>query len=123
MQERKRLEQSVADEQRIATMASDLDTLFELAREGEDVTGDIAREMKSFSELLERWKLRCCCRAERRAQRIVTIHPAPAVRKARTGPRCCCACICDGPSSRASTRHHADRLEGEGAGIKSVRSK
>ncbi len=35
MQERKRLEQSVADEQRIATMASDLDTLFELAREGD----------------------------------------------------------------------------------------
>ena len=54
MQERKRLEQSLADERRIATITSDLDTLFELAREGEDVNGDIARELKSFSELLEK---------------------------------------------------------------------
>ena len=54
MQDRKRLEeQSLADEAEVARLTSDLDTLFELAREGEDVTGDLERELKLFSERLE----------------------------------------------------------------------
>jgi peptide chain release factor 2 len=76
MQERKRLEQSLADEHRIATITSDLDTLFELAREGEDVTGDIAREMKSFSELLEKVETAMLLSGGNDARSaIVTIHP------------------------------------------------
>ena len=37
MQDRKRLEEAIADESQVAAITSDLDTLFELAREGEDV--------------------------------------------------------------------------------------
>ena len=49
MQERKRLEQAIADEAEVSRLTSDLDTLFELAREGENVTADLDREMQSFS--------------------------------------------------------------------------
>jgi hypothetical protein len=34
MQDRKRLEQSIAEEAEVSRLTSDLDTLFELAREG-----------------------------------------------------------------------------------------
>ena len=46
--------------------------------------------------------------------------PARAEPKARIGPRCCCACICAGPSATNFEAVITDRLEGEGAGIKSV---
>ena len=53
MQDRKRLEEGLADEVAVSRMTSDLDTLFELGREGEDVTGELEREMKKFSERLD----------------------------------------------------------------------
>ena len=53
MQERKRLEQAIADEAEVARLTSDLDTLFELGREGENVTADLDREIQRFSERLE----------------------------------------------------------------------
>ena len=54
MQDRKRLEQSIADAEEVARLTSDLDTLFELAREGENVDAEIRRDLKSYGELLER---------------------------------------------------------------------
>ena len=41
MQDRKRIEESIENDARIAGFTDDLDTLFELAREGENVDGDI----------------------------------------------------------------------------------
>ncbi len=49
MQERKRLEEGIENDTRIASATDDLDTLFELAREGESVTSDIERELKRYS--------------------------------------------------------------------------
>ena len=49
MQDRKRLEEQIGQDAKITSLASDLDTLFELAREGENVNGDLEREMRSFS--------------------------------------------------------------------------
>ena len=54
MQDRKRLEQSIESDERVKSLTDDLDTLFELAREGENVNGDIQRDLKSYGELLER---------------------------------------------------------------------
>jgi len=53
MQDRKRLEEQVAHDARIGGMTSDLDTLFELAREGENVNGDLERELKVLAAHLE----------------------------------------------------------------------
>ena len=54
MQDRKRLEEAIANDERIRTMTDDLDTMFELAREGEKVLPDIERDLKTYGELLER---------------------------------------------------------------------
>ena len=69
MQERKRLEQSIASDERIRSMTDDLDTLFELAREGENVWGDIERDIKSYSELLERLETSMLLSGENDARR------------------------------------------------------
>ena len=42
--------------------------------------------------------------------------PAPAAPRARTGPRCCCACTRAGPSSTATRSSITRRREGEEAG-------
>ena len=52
MQERKRLEEQVTQDEKISAQVSDLDTLFELAQEGEDVTADIERDMKALTAYL-----------------------------------------------------------------------
>src|SRR5437588_238563 len=76
MQERKRLEQTLADDTRIAALTSDLDTLFELAREGEDVNGEISRELEAYSAVLEKVETAMLLSGENDARyAIVTIHP------------------------------------------------
>ena len=52
MQDRKRLEEAVESDAQIAGLTDDIDTLFELAREGEAVSADLAREMKGYADLL-----------------------------------------------------------------------
>ena len=53
MQDRKRLEEQIAQGSRIIGLTSDLDTLFELAQEGESVNNDLEREMRGLSTYLE----------------------------------------------------------------------
>jgi len=52
MQDRKRLEEQVSQDEKIVAHVSDLDTLFELAREGENVSGDLERDIKSLTGYL-----------------------------------------------------------------------
>src|ERR1700730_8017164 len=52
MQDRKRLEEAIGHDASIASLTSDLDTLFELAHEGEKVQPDIERALKSFESVL-----------------------------------------------------------------------
>jgi peptide chain release factor 2 len=121
MQERKRLEQSLADENRIATITSDLDTLFELAREGEDVTGDIAREMKSFSELLEKVETAMLLSGGNDARSaIVTIHPGAGGTESQDWAEMLLRMYLRWAEQQSFNTVITDRLEGEGAGIKSV---
>jgi peptide chain release factor 2 len=121
MQERKRLEQSLADEHRIATITSDLDTLFELAREGEDVTGEIAREMKSFSELLEKVETAMLLSGGNDARSaIVTIHPGAGGTESQDWAEMLLRMYLRWAEQQAFNTVITDRLEGEGAGIKSV---
>src|SRR5277367_2271488 len=53
MQQRKRLEEAIQNSKAVASVASDIDTLFELAREGESVLPDLERELKAFEIKLE----------------------------------------------------------------------
>src|SRR5258708_35443131 len=79
MQDRKRLEEQIDQEAKIAGLASDLDTLFELAREGENVSADLEREMRSLTAYLEKLETKMLLSGENDARSaIVTIHPGAA---------------------------------------------
>jgi peptide chain release factor 2 len=121
MQQRKRLEEAVADDQRIAALASDLDTLFELAREGEDVNGDITRELKTFSEVLEKVETAMLLSGENDARSaIVTIHPGAGGTESQDWAEMLLRMYLRWAERDGFKTVVTDRLEGEGAGIKSV---
>ena len=121
MQERKRLEESIGDDQRIASLASDLDTLFELAREGENVDGDIARELKTFSEVIEKIETAMLLSGENDARSaIVTIHPGAGGTESQDWAEMLLRMYLRWAERLRFNTVVTDRLEGEGAGIKSV---
>jgi peptide chain release factor 2 len=121
MQERKRLEQAVASDERIRGLTEDLDTLFELAREGEGVGADIEREMQSFSELLERLETAMLLSGENDARdAIVTIHPGAGGTESQDWAEMLLRMYLRWAEREGFQTVITDRLEGEGAGIKSV---
>jgi peptide chain release factor 2 len=76
MQQRKRLEEAIQNSNLVASATSDIDTLFELAKEGENVDGDLEREMKAFEAKLEQLETGMLLSGENDARdAIVTIHP------------------------------------------------
>ncbi len=121
MQERKRLEQAIASDERIRGLTEDLDTLFELAREGEGVGADIEREMQSFSELLERLETAMLLSGENDARdAIVTIHPGAGGTESQDWAEMLLRMYLRWAEREGFQTVITDRLEGEGAGIKSV---
>jgi peptide chain release factor 2 len=121
MQERKRLEQSIADDDRMASVTSDLDTLFELAREGENVEREIQRELKSYSELIERIETKMLLSGENDVRdAIVTIHPGAGGTESQDWAEMLLRMYLRWAERQGFQTVITDRLEGEGAGIKSV---
>ncbi|HLI64320.1 MAG TPA: peptide chain release factor 2 [Terriglobales bacterium] len=121
MQQRKRLEEAIQNSQLVATAASDIDTLFELAREGEDVNGELEREIRSFESKLEQLETGMLLSGENDARdAIVTIHPGAGGTESQDWAEMLLRMYL-----RWAERHKfeavlTDRLEGEGAGIKSA---
>src|SRR5258708_23254441 len=121
MQDRKRLEEQIDQEAKIAGLASDLDTLFELAREGESVNADLEREMRSLTAYLEKLETKMLLSGENDGRSaIVTIHPGAGGTESQDWAEMLLRMYL-----RWAERNHyetvvTDRLEGEGAGIKSV---
>jgi peptide chain release factor 2 len=121
MQDRKRLEEAIENNDRIASLTDDLDTLFELAREGESVGDDIERAMKSFAELLANLETEMLLSGENDSlSAMVTIHPGAGGTESQDWAEMLLRMYL-----RWTERHKfqtviTDRLEGEGAGIKSV---
>jgi peptide chain release factor 2 len=76
MQDRKRLEEAVAHDSKIAGINSDLETLFELHREGEDVGAELERELKLFRHQLEELETGMLLSGENASRSaIMAIHP------------------------------------------------
>jgi len=121
MQERKRLEEAIESSSRISSLTDDLDTLFELAREGENVDGDIDRELKRYSELLTNLETEMLLSGDNdQLSAIVTIHPGAGGTESQDWAEMLLRMYL-----RWCERHNfgvaiTDRLEGEGAGIKSA---
>jgi peptide chain release factor 2 len=121
MQDRKRLEQSIANDERIRGLTDDLDTLFELAREGENVYPDIEREIKNYAELLEKLETAMLLSGENDARSaIVTIHPGAGGTESQDWAEMLLRMYLRWAEREGFETVVTDRLEGEGAGIKSV---
>jgi peptide chain release factor 2 len=121
MQDRKRLEETIANDDRIRSLTDDLDTLFELAREGENVSPDIERDLKPYSELLEKLETAMLLSGENDARSaIVTIHPGAGGTESQDWAEMLLRMYLRWAERSGFQTVITDRLEGEGAGIKSV---
>ena len=121
MQERKKLEQAIANDERIRAMTDDLDTLFELAREGESVQADIERDSKVYAEMLERLETAMLLSGPNDARSaIVTIHPGAGGTESQDWAEMLLRMYLRWAERDGFQTVITDRQEGEGAGIKSV---
>jgi len=121
MQDRKRLEQGLADEVEVARLTSDLDTLFELAREGEDVLGDIQRELKNFEQRLETLETAMLLSGPNDAKNaIMAVHPGAGGTESQDWAEMLLRMYLRWAERHSLNTVVTDRLEGEGAGIKSA---
>jgi peptide chain release factor 2 len=121
MQDRKRLEEQVGQDAKILGLTSDLDTLFELAREGENVNTELEREMKSLAVYLEKLETQMLLAGENdAASAIVTIHPGAGGTESQDWAEMLLRMYLRWAERNRMETVITDRLEGEGAGIKSV---
>ncbi|MGD0774954.1 MAG: peptide chain release factor 2 [Candidatus Solibacter sp.] len=121
MQARKRLEEAIANDDRIRGLTDDLDTLFELAREGESVADDIERDLKPYAEYLERLETAMLLSGENDARSaIVTIHPGAGGTESQDWAEMLLRMYLRWAERQGFPTVMTDRLEGEGAGIKSA---
>src|SRR5438552_2491108 len=121
MRDRKRIEEALAHDQKIGLLTSDLDTLFELAREGESIEADIQRELKPYSELLEQLETEMLLSGENDSlSAIVTIHPGAGGTESQDWAEMLMRMYLRWCEREDMGVVSTDRLEGEGAGIKSV---
>ena len=121
MQQRKRLEEAIRNSSSVATAASDIDTLFELAREGEDVNGDLEREIRSFEARLEQLETGMLLSGENDAHdAIITIHPGAGGTESQDWAEMLLRMYLRWAERHGYQSVITDRLEGEGAGIKSA---
>ncbi len=73
---RRRIEETLDVDRRLAQKLGDLDAYFELAREGENVESDLRRELSSLGDEVDRVETASLLSGENDARNaIVTIHP------------------------------------------------
>lgn len=121
MQDRKRLEEQVAEDTKISAQVSDLDTLFELFKEGESVEPDILRDMKTLGADLAKLETAMLLSGENdSASAIVTIHPGAGGTESQDWAEMLLRMFYRWAERNGMQVVETDRLEGEGAGIKSA---
>jgi peptide chain release factor 2 len=121
MHRRKRLEEAIANDERIRALTEELDTMFELAREGEDMSVDIERNLKAYGEFAERIETAMLLSGDNDAlSAIVTIHPGAGGTESQDWAEMLLRMYLRWTERHGFKTVITDRLEGEGAGIKSV---
>ncbi len=121
MQERKRLERAIAEEEAVASATSDLDTLFELAREGEDVLEELEAELPGFSERIEKLETAMLLSGDNDAlSAIMTIHPGAGGTESQDWAEMLLRMYLRWAERNEFQTVITDRIDGEAAGIKSV---
>ena len=121
MQERKRVEESIAQGASLRATTSDIDTLFDLGKEGEAVTPDIEREMGELTKKLEQLETGMLLSGPNDARdAIVTIHPGAGGTESQDWAEMLMRMYLRWAERHGYKTEVTDLLEGEGAGIKSA---
>jgi peptide chain release factor 2 len=121
MRGRKRIEEAIESDQKIGSLTSDLDTLFELAREGERMEDEIAQALKPYSELLEKLETEMLLSGENDSKSaIVTMHPGAGGTESQDWAEMLLRMYLRWAERNQMGVVVTDRQEGDGAGIKSV---
>jgi peptide chain release factor 2 len=121
MRGRKRIEEAIEADQKIGALTSDLDTLFELAREGERMEDEIALALKPYSELLEKLETEMLLSGENDSKSaIVTMHPGAGGTESQDWAEMLLRMYLRWAERNQMGVVVTDRQEGDGAGIKSV---
>ncbi len=121
MKDRKRLEEAIDNDRHISSLTSDLDTLFELAHEGEKVEGEISTSIKSYAELLDKLETQMLLSGENDARdAMVVIHPGAGGTESQDWAEMLMRMYLRWTEREGFQAVVTDMLEGEGAGIKSV---
>jgi peptide chain release factor 2 len=105
----------------VASTASDIETLFELGREGEDVGADLAREIRQFRTQLQELEDAMLLSGENDHRgAIVTIHPGAGGTESQDWAEMLLRMFLRWAELKRFPAVITDRLDGEGAGIKSA---
>lgn len=121
LQQRKRLEETLNQDKAVAATASDIETLFSLGREGEDVTRDLESEIKKFRSSLRIMEDAMLLSGENdHRSAIVTIHPGAGGTESQDWAEMLERLYLRWAERLRYGTVITDRLDGEGAGIKSV---
>jgi peptide chain release factor 2 len=121
MRERKRLENALATEADLARRMADIDTYVELAGEGESVGPELKREMDELSALVDKLETETLLSGENAARdAIVTIHPGAGGTESQDWAEMLLRMYMRWAEREGYQTVVTDRLEGEGAGIKSA---
>jgi peptide chain release factor 2 len=109
------------DDARVAALLSDLDTLFELSREGERVGPEIEQEMKKLSAEVEQLETAMLLSGENDSRSaIVIIHPGAGGTESQDWAEMLLRMYLRWAERKGFGTVITDQQEGEGAGIKSV---
>lgn len=121
MQERKRLEAAVDQDKKVASLVSDIDTLLELGKEGEDVAADLHRDLQKLKETVDHLETAMLMSGENdHRAAIMTIHPGAGGTESQDWAEMLMRMYLRWAERNGFQAEVTDRLEGEGAGIKSA---
>jgi len=121
MRDRKRLEAMLTDDQEMERRCGDIEAYFELAREGEDVTADLERDIKALSAFNEALEAKTMLNGETDGMNaIVTVHPGAGGTESQDWAEMLMRMYLRWAEQQGFKSEINDYQDGEEAGIKSA---
>ncbi len=121
MRDRKRLEQLVADDDELVRRTSDIEAYFELAREGEDVLGELDPAISELAKFAEELEARIMLSGETDPlNAIVTVHPGAGGTESQDWAEMLLRMYLRWAEQQGFKTEMNDYQDGEEAGIKSA---